>query len=237
MVVGFDNAILDKIDVFSRVYHDTQAIVIFKDVNSNVIYANPYCLNFLGFQNQEDILGKTDKDFIWRDFSFLYAKGENAALSGESQVSLMPSVDINGNDILFFSTRDIVTDKNKKALGVLSHFRLVKDKASLELSNLLEDILNERKNSSMECLLEIKTNPDELTASEQECLFFLVRGYSAKMIANLISRTKKTVEYHIENLKQKFHVSSKFELIAQAVHEGYFYHIPRSLSNKYLIVK
>ena len=48
---------------------------------------------------------------------------------------------------------------------------------------------------------------------ETEVLQQLVRGKSAKQIADCLYISKRTVEHHIENMKIKAQCSSKYELI------------------------
>lgn len=221
----------EKLRNFSAVFKDSQAIYVIKDLQSRFLYANPYCLNFLGYKNENCVIGRTDQDFLWSDFSELYQREERATIAGENQVSLVPSLDLAGNDVLFFSTRELITDDKNNPLGILCQARQIKHKSSLELSNLLFNTMpkKEKVKPLYFSRLELVRS---LTQTEQECLFFLVRGHSAKMIADRLCRTKKTIEYHVENLKQKFHATSKFDLVTQAIHEGYLYQIPSSLCRK-----
>jgi DNA-binding CsgD family transcriptional regulator len=69
----------------------------------------------------------------------------------------------------------------------------------------------------------------ELTPRETEVLFFLLRGGVARRIASLLSISVRTVEHHIDSLKDKFLVSSKSELIEKAIAMGYFYITPAML--------
>lgn len=56
-----------------------------------------------------------------------------------------------------------------------------------------------------------------LTKRETEILRLTVQGYSANKIGRLIYISQKTVEYHLENIKNKFNVKTKNELIAKAL--------------------
>jgi DNA-binding CsgD family transcriptional regulator len=57
-----------------------------------------------------------------------------------------------------------------------------------------------------------------LTDREKQILTLLVRGKTAKEIAFIINRSKRTVEHHLENVKRKMGVASKSELIEKAMH-------------------
>lgn len=69
----------------------------------------------------------------------------------------------------------------------------------------------------------------DLTRRETEVLFYLLRGGVARRIANLLSISVRTVEHHIDALKDKFMVGSKPELIERAIQMGYFYITPAAL--------
>ncbi|RDI37580.1 PAS and helix-turn-helix domain-containing protein [Aquicella lusitana] len=56
-----------------------------------------------------------------------------------------------------------------------------------------------------------------LSSRENEILRHAVRGKSARMIAELLKISKRTVEQHLENIKTKMEVSSKAELIEKAI--------------------
>ena len=66
------------------------------------------------------------------------------------------------------------------------------------------------------------------TVSEREAqvLFYLVRGYSAKMIAATLNLSPRTVEGHCTNLKDKFNATSKPDLINKAFELGYHLILP-----------
>jgi len=56
-----------------------------------------------------------------------------------------------------------------------------------------------------------------LSTRETQCLRLYVRGQSAKTIAAILGLSTRTVENYLANVKEKFHVSSKGELIALAM--------------------
>ena len=66
-------------------------------------------------------------------------------------------------------------------------------------------------------MIEIKINGAliKLTSREAQCLYYLWHGKSAKQIGNLIFRSSRTVETHIENLRNKTNTRNKFELARQ----------------------
>ncbi len=51
------------------------------------------------------------------------------------------------------------------------------------------------------------------TRREQQCLNYLLKGYSAKQTAAALALSPRTVENHLEGLKEKFFVKTKKEII------------------------
>lgn len=56
-----------------------------------------------------------------------------------------------------------------------------------------------------------------LSKREAECLYFLLRGNTAKNIANILRLSPRTVEHYLENVKMKFNVRTKTELIEKTI--------------------
>ncbi len=54
---------------------------------------------------------------------------------------------------------------------------------------------------------------DQLSKRELEVLQHLMRGKTARQIGELLCISKRTVEHHVENIKQKACCHNKFELI------------------------
>lgn len=54
-----------------------------------------------------------------------------------------------------------------------------------------------------------------LSRRQQECLFFLVRGKTAKEIGRILSLSHRTVEYYFDEIKNKLGCQSRREVIAK----------------------
>lgn len=78
-------------------------------------------------------------------------------------------------------------------------------------------------------MLEDNNSSSLLTARQSECMFFLLRGKTAKEIARILNLSFRTVEGHIEGIKYKLVCSTKSELISKAIAEEYMNIIPTSL--------
>lgn len=64
------------------------------------------------------------------------------------------------------------------------------------------------------------TRVSSLTAREIEVLRYLAQGLSKKQIADLLQRSLKTIEGHVQNLMSKLDIHDRVELTRYAIREG-----------------
>lgn len=83
-------------------------------------------------------------------------------------------------------------------------------------------LLHSLDNSSQSLLANIQMNDVYLSKREMDVMKELVRGKTARKIAELLSISKRTVEMHISNIKFKNNCSSKSELIDKFFDKFYF---------------
>ncbi|MEZ4664449.1 MAG: response regulator transcription factor [Caldilineaceae bacterium] len=63
---------------------------------------------------------------------------------------------------------------------------------------------------------------ETLTRREQEVMQILVKGFSNKEIANLLTISERTVQTHLSNIFSKLDVSSRTEAVLEAVNGKWF---------------
>lgn len=70
---------------------------------------------------------------------------------------------------------------------------------------------------------------DDLSPREMDCLFYLLRSKSAKEIGKRLKLSPRTVEWHLANIREKLHCTTKAEVIDRAISNGYLHYVPRHL--------
>jgi DNA-binding CsgD family transcriptional regulator len=70
---------------------------------------------------------------------------------------------------------------------------------------------------------------EHLTKKEKLILFFLVRGKSIKDIAYITYNSKRTIETHITNIKNKLKVPNLTSIIEFVIHEDFLKYIPEEI--------
>lgn len=103
------------------------------------------------------------------------------------------------------------TVKRSKELSEAYNIKIACDQATpgyiiKDIDNIL--LLN---NQRSDFIAQIQTA--HLSKRENECLYHIIRGKTAKEIATLLGISFRTVETHLAHIKEKFKVSSRSELI------------------------
>lgn len=205
-----------------------------KDVDSRVIKCNPAFLEYAGVNSYEKVIGKTDYDFPWSEYADFYRAHELDAIEGRNYSAFIPFKDYKGNQLLFLHTKIQQLDVNNNCCGILCH--------SVEIMNpnfngLIHQIISSKKELGEKIFYGRKHKNIKLSPRQEEVLFFLIRGKSAKMIARLMNISYRTVEYYTEILKNKFGCGTKNELIELAINNGFSQDIPSHQNIMQLISK
>jgi DNA-binding CsgD family transcriptional regulator len=77
---------------------------------------------------------------------------------------------------------------------------------------------------------------ETLSSRENQCLFFIIRGKTAKEIGNILGISYRTVEEYTQSIKNKLNCKSKHELIAYSIEQGYLNVFPETLLNHSLFI-
>jgi DNA-binding CsgD family transcriptional regulator len=188
-----------------------------KDAKGAYLESNLAQTISFGLKKSSDVIGMTDKDFL-----------------SESEASTLRTTDTN----IIKSERPIIaaeicTFPNKAPTIMISHKMPLKNKAgkviavfgtSTPLENLLSNgsesfsPFQEIQATLISFLLPQKINQVKiLSKREKECLQYLTRGMTAKQIARILNLSPRTIEFYIENMKNKLECHNRIELVAKAI--------------------
>ena len=59
-----------------------------------------------------------------------------------------------------------------------------------------------------------------LTRREVEILSLIVEGHSSKTVADLLFVSKRTVDFHLDNIYEKLHVNNRMQALQRAMRLG-----------------
>ena len=128
-----------------------------------------------------------------------------------------------------------IKDENGNVVAILAHTIDITHSNLIDISrylNLFSHNRHAQENDGQFFYKICQSNDytqDNLSAREVECLFYILRGKTAKEVAKILCLSCRTVESHIDNMKYKFGVTRKTQLIEKAIMKGYINVLPKSL--------
>lgn len=187
----------------------------FIDTNYHILQVNEESASVLGFSSPKSAVNKSiydvadthSSEVVINNYKKIYTEKhikiheEHILLKNEIKLHriLIHSPIYNNEDkIIGLTGMTIVVGKHS-----------ISDSLSKAIELRLIDMPSSQQNNMH--LLENKF----LSKREKECLNQIVRGKSARAIADLLGLSKRTVEGYLENIKNKLNVSTKSELIAK----------------------
>ena len=214
-----------------------------KDINSTFMYANKEYADLVGIGRDQhlDIMGMTDYDMPCdtTNCADLFRGQDKAVIKSEKKLKILdihPFVDQKWKAYVF--TKVPLYDQSRKVIGTIFHGTDLSSTNIFALHSLLPKthVSHKMLGSQTSMLLSHEFNEVKLTDREAQCLFFILQGKSAKLIAEYLGISSRTVDIYFQNLKYKFKAQNKFELIDNATHAGYMNIIPNGLLSEQLSI-
>lgn len=187
-----------------------------KSLSGQYLFVCENIAEVAGFDSPAQVIGLQDSDLVWRDQSEEYRQQDFQVSNGR--------VLTNHPHMIRFAQEP---NKIRRVLGMKTALR--------NKENQIIGIIGSTIDVTEHYILQspgyfdatgkkfIFNGPlSGLTFSKKQMtlLQYLTMGYSAAEIANLVNRSKRTIEGHIEHLKYKLQCTSKSEIIRWAVTSG-----------------
>jgi len=209
-----------------------------KDLSSRYRLTNQMTAELFGFKSAREVIDNEIKDeqlqckaaelaetFYQEDYEVItdcttktyftkmtLANGRQSCVLGPKK----PYLDIHGNIVGSVFCYVDITNRY-----IVNHDRLVEYARNCDVN---------RKNDGQFSFEVTKSYSNfNLSTRQQECLFYLLRGYSAKGISNRLDLSVKTVETHIYKLKIKLDCSTRQQVIEKCINHGLLNVIPESI--------
>lgn len=215
-----------------------------KDENSVFMYANEAYGKLVGVLHPLDVIGRTDFDMPCKTVEcaadFQAQDGEVIATNRALKIfDWHPYADGLWQAHIF--TKTPMCDSDGTVIGTIFHGEDISTLPDfLSLGPLLDCIGKASKHGmpvgQTSYLVGTASGDLPLSPRTREVLFFLLRGWSAKMMARVLNISHRTIEIYVDTLKNDFGVQSRAALIDAALGLGYFNRIPESLFNRQLSV-
>lgn len=230
------NTITEWIERFIR---NSSDFMLWKNNDSSFRYGNQTTVRLLGYKNIDNLVGSTDYNIP------LESVASHANIFRDQDRKAMQNGTLETLEILRYtdgfkvvlSKKTALKDLDDKIFGLLFCGTILPNNILNSIGNLL--LLNNqapRHPSRMKLhynlTAEIEIPNKKFPRRTDECLFYMLRGKSAKEIAKHMCLSIRTVEKYFDLLKLHFECQKKTELIEKAIAEGYINFIPKRLFQK-----
>lgn len=208
------NLLLPLMDFFALPYS-----VYLLDMNGATLKINEIGASICGFNDVSQAIGKT---------IFAVSKGHSAqdlldncdAVLKQESVTLFDEFNTryDGKLLQFLSIKFPCYDFNYQLQGLLGiSIVLGEHPLASAITKLTELGLLPEDTSPQNQTISLNVGDVSLTAREQDCLDYTVKGFTAKEIGKKLLISPRTVEEYINQLKLKFGVSTKQQMIQQVL--------------------
>jgi 2C-methyl-D-erythritol 2,4-cyclodiphosphate synthase len=189
------------------------AQVAFTNVENEYVAANDRLIDVMGATSVNDCLGKSAASFSNNDLAQKVMKNYNDVMHTRAMKIIEESgARIDDLPIQAISFRFPWFDE-KKIIGTLNLSILINQPSMQNFAMAMADVLSTGLLGATATPVKIQSIDTYFTKRENEILTYLLKGYTAKNIANTLVLSKRTVEHHIENMKHKSCCDSTIDLL------------------------
>ncbi|MHB1948178.1 MAG: response regulator transcription factor [Gammaproteobacteria bacterium] len=201
-----------------------------KNTNFEHEGCNRNLANILGLKDICEIKGLRDEYFNPDDEDLIQFHRQNdvSALCGETIKALHKSTFPYDGSYYYFIKKPILNRENH-IIGILYHCQEFANSKFLIALNHFDRRKMPSAMTPNYYYVHDHLNPFKLSERELESLFFMLRGKSAKQIAQILKLSQRTIESYAEQIKNKLGCRNKTEVLCLAIANGYMNIIPPRL--------
>lgn len=204
-----------------------------KDLDFRYAECNQDSLDLFGIPAKDLILEKDDFDMPWADHAAqLRVNDQQVIKTKKSYAFIQAARKWDGKEFLVVSHKSPFYDSNGNMIGVMgfdSLFQTPKITQAVKKLHFTDtDLLSLPRSLNPQYVLCDDFSIFNLTEREGHCLFYLVRGKTAKEISEKLYISRRTVEQYIDSIKVKFNCKKKSDLIEKAIQIGFVNILPRA---------
>ncbi len=199
----------------SQIYHH----IYFKGLQDRYLASNDPMLSFVGLENHGQLMESKSSDLI-KDPLVLTNVLDHDQIVIDSQCTKVfyEASKKKNQHVQFLSIKAPLYSENT-LMGLCGISFTLDNYNYSDFNTILTKISNLLQE---DCSIDIKESlfkqgsQPKLTARELECLHFYMRGHSIKYIAETLLLSNRTIEFYVDNIKTKFGVSKRSELVPLA---------------------
>lgn len=213
-------------EIANSLLNQFEGLIWSKDLHGRYTFNNPQSVRALGFTNAQDVIGISDYDIKVpiRDLADFFTAQDHQTLHQESGIKTISF----GHYFSANETKMWLRQKSKlmrDGVAQGTHGMAIDISSNKTLYNFIL-LSNEKflpkQHGKTQFSISLETHYPEIKVTKKEtlCLFYLMRGEQTKTIANILHRSPRTIEAHIDQLKYKTNTSTRSELVAKCIAKG-----------------
>jgi DNA-binding CsgD family transcriptional regulator len=200
-----------------KTHHDSKLFYFAKTTDSIYLGCNDAFANIAGYSDAKTIIGKTDKELIWDEYTLnLYLAGDKKVVN--ERLTLVdqhePLSDNHNYKGEVFGSKQPMFTATGELVGIIGCYEVVDLSTnifSFIAPNTIDFLLGAKNQ------FQVKYHYEKfltLTRRETAVILYLIIGCSLKEIAYNMNISARTIDsYHVVSLKNKFHCHSISSLI------------------------
>lgn len=209
-------------------------IIFIKDRFFRYVDCNKKLVDFSRLNHKNRIIGQEDYNLPWAEDTDFYRKIDKDVLNGHEMKVLMAVRVASGEKICALQNKKAIKDPHTgEIIGIVASMTEISDAS-------INEFLQNIKAKDTQILSDVGRiplnypikHPDKynFTTREFECLFYILRGHTCKMIADVLNISPRTVEKFILSVKHKMGCNYKTELIEKSIKDGLIDLIPPGIN-------
>lgn len=225
---------MNNTKVISPLLLNAQNITLsYKDLNLVYQEVSQTVAKMVGFNHYEEMIGVDDyglKCDIVENADLFRRDDREVLISRKPTQSIVIQHYVTGTKILLIERKPII-DQQDQLLGLFTYGTEITDamRNCFTKSLFKLDLELMKRNRGVSYKVQSNEPTYNLTKRELECLYYMIRGKSAKDVGDKLCLSKRTIEDYNNNLKNKMGCLTRSQVIDKAFAEGLIYLIPESL--------
>lgn len=211
---------------FKQLLEHIPYLAYWKDIKNDCFLAcNKKLADFIGLTDPAQIIGLNGYDIAPNEFVALVREHEATAIATKQTIVVKKEIyhQMTGHTTIDITIGPILNTDNE-VTSVVCYGSTIFMLANKSWHQVLELIKKENIHQLIK-LSKYKVNiPDGtviLSKKEAECALFMLKGLKSKEIAREMEVAHRTVDNHIENIKNKLHCISRSQLTTALLNGGF----------------
>ncbi len=184
-----------------------------KDLCGKFYFCNENFAAAAGLDSPHQILGKTDKQLIWRKQAAVFQNGDHDVLKGHTFVNIEESMLQSNKLATILVTKQKFINKQDQCIGVIGSFIDITG-YQLQKKSGYYDVKTGR------FYLGENFGNAHLSPQQYRIFKYILLGYSSKQTADRLFISQRTVEAYTNTIKHKLQCHTKGDIIATAICAG-----------------